>query len=116
MCTRSGRWVVSLFQSFDFIKAKVEKHLSSSMLPTIYTMANSTSFTYFKKLKESNRDVVTRHHILVKGFKSKGGAIHAATFDFIVSLNMLGWQSRSLALNNSPTIITWISTLWVLPK
>jgi hypothetical protein len=29
---------------------------------------------------------------------------------------MLGWQSRSLALNNSPTIITWISTLWVLPK
>jgi hypothetical protein len=116
MCTTSGRWVVSLFRSFDFIKAKVEKHLSSSMLPTIYTMANLASFTYFKKLKESNQNVVTRRHILVKGFKSKGGAIHVAAFDFIVCLNMLGWQSRSLALNNSPTIISWTSTLWVLPK
>jgi hypothetical protein len=26
MCTRSGRWAMSLFQSFDFIKTKVEKH------------------------------------------------------------------------------------------
>ncbi len=89
MWTTSGRWVVRIFRSFDFIKAKVEKHLSSSMLPTIYTMANSASFTYFRKLKESNRDIVTRHHILVQGFKSKGNAIHVAAFDFIVSLNMM---------------------------
>jgi hypothetical protein len=70
-------------QNFDFIKAKVEKRLSSSMLPTICTMANSTNFTYFRKLKESIRNVVTRCHILVKGFKSKGGAIHVIAFDFI---------------------------------
>jgi hypothetical protein len=116
MCTTSGRWVVNLFRSFDFIKAKVKKHLSSSMLPTIYTIANSSSFTYLRKLKDSNWKVVTRHYILVKGFKSKGGAIHAPTFYFIVRLNMFGWQSRSLALNNSLTIISWTSTLWVLPK
>jgi hypothetical protein len=88
MRTTSGRWVMNLFQSFDFIKAKVEKHLSSSTLPTIYTMANSTSFTYFGKLRENIQDVITRHHILVKGFKSKGGAIHTIAFYFIVSLNM----------------------------
>jgi replication fork clamp-binding protein CrfC len=75
-------------QSFDFIKTKVKKHISSSMLPIIYTMANSTSFTYFRKLKESIQNFVTRCHILVKGFKSKGGAINAIAFYFIVSLNM----------------------------
>jgi hypothetical protein len=75
-------------QNFDFIKAKVENHLSSSMLPTICTMANSTNFTYFRKLKESIQNVVTMCHILVKRFKSKGDAIHVTTFDFIVSLNM----------------------------
>jgi hypothetical protein len=26
------------------------------------------------------------------------------------------WQLRSLALSTSPTIISWSSTLWVLPK
>ncbi len=26
------------------------------------------------------------------------------------------WQSRSLTLSNSPTIISWSSTLWILPK
>ncbi len=87
----SGRWVVSLFQSFDFIKANVKKHLSSSTLPTICTIANSTNFTYFEKLKESTRNVVTTHHILVKGFKSKGGVIRVAAFDFIVNLNMPCW-------------------------
>jgi hypothetical protein len=85
----SARWVVNLFQSFEFIKAKVDKHISSSTLPTIYTMANSSNFTYFGKLEESTQDAITRHHILVKGFKSKGGAIHIVAFDFIVSLNML---------------------------
>jgi hypothetical protein len=29
-----------IFWSFDFIKVKVDKHLSSSTLPTMYTMAN----------------------------------------------------------------------------
>jgi hypothetical protein len=88
MHTTSARWVINLFRSFDFIKAKVEKHFSSSTLPTICTMANSTNFTYFEKLEENIRNVVTRCHILVKGFKSKGGAIHVVAFDFIVSLNM----------------------------
>jgi hypothetical protein len=88
MRTTSGRWVVSLFSSFEFIKAKVEKHLSSSMLPTICTMANSTNFTYSRKLEESTRNLVPRHHILVKGFKSKEGAIHVVAFYFIVNLNM----------------------------
>jgi hypothetical protein len=88
MCTTSGRWVASLSKKIDFIRAKVEKHFSSSMLPTIYTMANSTNFTYFRNIKESIRNVDTRCHILVKGFKSKGGAIHATAFDFIVSFNM----------------------------
>jgi len=46
----SARWVVNLFQNFEFIKAKVDKHISSSTLPTIYTMANSSNFTYFGKL------------------------------------------------------------------
>jgi hypothetical protein len=51
MCTTSGKWVVSLLQSFDFIKANKKKRLSFSTLPTTCTMANSTSFTYSKKLQ-----------------------------------------------------------------
>ncbi len=47
----SGKWVVSLLGSFDYIKARIEKNLSSSMLPTIYTMANLASFTYSRKVK-----------------------------------------------------------------
>jgi len=116
MCTINERWVVSLLWNVDFIKAKIMKHFSSSTLPTIYTMANSINFTYPRKLEKNIRNIVTRHHILVKGLKSKGGAICIATFDFIVSLDMPSWQLRSLALNNSPAIISWSSTLLGLPK
>jgi hypothetical protein len=84
----NDRWVVSLLWNVNFIKAKIMKHFSSSTLPTIYTMANSINFTYFKKLEENTWDIITRHHILVKGLKSKGGAICTTTFDFIVSLDM----------------------------
>jgi len=72
----------------DFIKAKVKKHLSSSMILTICTMANSTNFTYFGKLEENTQNPFTSHHILVTRFKSKGGVIHVVAFNFIVSLNM----------------------------
>jgi hypothetical protein len=68
-------------------KNQSNKHLSSSTLPTICTMANLTNFTYHGKLEESTWNVVTRHHILVKRFKSKRGVTHVS-FDFIVILNM----------------------------
>jgi len=42
MCTINGRWVV--FRGFDFIKVKIDKHLSSSMLLTIYTTTNSICY------------------------------------------------------------------------
>ncbi len=71
MGTTIGRWVVSLLWSFDLVKAKVEKHLSSSMLPIIHTMANSTNLMYLGKLKTNIEDVVTRHHIMVNGLVSK---------------------------------------------
>jgi len=43
--------VMSLLQKFDFIKAEVEKHFSSSTIPIIYNMASSTKFTYIGELK-----------------------------------------------------------------
>jgi hypothetical protein len=43
--------VMSLLQSFDFIKVEVEKHFSSSTIPIIYNMASSTKFTYIGELK-----------------------------------------------------------------
>ncbi len=73
-------------------------------------------FHISRKLEENTQYIITRHHILVKGLKSKIAAICIATFDFIVSLDMPCWQLRSLALSNSPTIISWSYTLWVLPK
>jgi hypothetical protein len=79
---------VSLLWSFDLVKAKVEKHFSSSMLPIIYTMASSTNLTYSRKLETNIRDVVTRHHIFANGLVSKGGTIQAVAFDLIVSWNM----------------------------
>ncbi len=79
---------MSLLWSFDFIKAKVEKHLPSSMMPIICTMANLTNLTYSRKLKTNIRVVVTRHHILVNGLVSKGGTIQVDAFDLIVTLNV----------------------------
>ncbi len=43
MCKTVGKWVVSQLCNFDFIKAKVDKHFSSSTLPIICTMANSNT-------------------------------------------------------------------------
>jgi hypothetical protein len=79
---------MSLLWTFDFIQARVEKHLSSSTLYIICTMANLTNLTYSGKMETNIRDVVTRHHILVNGLVSKGGTIQAAAFDLIVTLNM----------------------------
>ncbi len=71
---------------FGFIKAMVEKQLSSYMMFIIYIMANSTNFTYYRKLETNIQDVVIRHHFLIKGFKSKVGTIYVVTFIFIMSL------------------------------
>jgi hypothetical protein len=59
MRTTIGRWVVNLLRSFDFIKARIEKHLSSSMLHIICTMANLANLTYSGKLETTIQDVVT---------------------------------------------------------
>jgi hypothetical protein len=103
MHTTNGKWVVSLLWSLDFIKAKVEKQGSSSTLPTTCTIASSTNFTYSRKLETRIQDVVTRHHILVRRFVSKGGGHACVTFDFIVNLNMPCWHSRSFAFKSSST-------------
>ncbi len=39
MCTTCGKWVKKPLQRFYIIKSKLDKHASSSMLPTIYTTA-----------------------------------------------------------------------------
>jgi hypothetical protein len=59
MCITIDKWVVNQFQSLDFIKAKVEKHLSSSTLHIICTMANLTGFTYSKKLKKQTFKILS---------------------------------------------------------
>ncbi len=69
----NGKWVMNLLWNFDLIKTRVEKHFSSSLLPTICTMVNLANFTYFGKMETSIQNVTTRCHILVKGLKSKGG-------------------------------------------
>ncbi len=70
------------------MKANVEKLCSSFTLPTICIMAILANFTYFRKLHIKTQDVITKCHILVKGLVSKGGAMNAVAFDFIVNLNM----------------------------
>ncbi len=79
---------MNLLQNFDFMKTKVKKHMSSSILPTICAITNSTNFTYFGKVDANIQNVVTRHHILIEGLVSKGGTIHHVVFDFIMNLNM----------------------------
>jgi hypothetical protein len=49
MRTMDGKWVVNLLWSLDFINAKVEKHLSSSTLPTTCTITNLANLTYLGK-------------------------------------------------------------------
>jgi hypothetical protein len=89
-----------MLRSFDFIKAKIEKHLSSSTLSNICTMTNLTNFTYSRKLKTNIQNVFTRHHMWIKGLMSKGGTIQDVTFDFVVNLNLLCWQSKALAFRS----------------
>lgn len=85
-----------LIVEFGFIKAMVEKQLSFYMMFIICVMANSTNFTYYRKLETNIQDVVIRHHILIKGFKSKRGTIYVVTFVFITSLKChVGNQGHS---------------------
>ncbi len=65
------KWKISSdpIVEFGFIKTMLEKQLSSYMIFIIYIMANSTNFTYYRKLKTNIQDVFIRHHILIKGFK-----------------------------------------------
>jgi hypothetical protein len=88
MRTTRSRWVMHLLQSFEFMKAKVEKHMSSSTLLTICVITNSPNFTYSKKFNVNIQNVVIRHHIIIEGLVSKGGTIHVVAFNFIVNLNM----------------------------
>jgi hypothetical protein len=109
------KWIVSLLWSFDLIKAEVEKHVSSSTLLIIYNMASSTKFTYIGELKTNIWNLVTRHHVQVKKWMSKGGTIQDVGFDFIMSLNMPCWQSISVVFRTSCTLISCSFTLCVLP-
>jgi hypothetical protein len=43
---------------FGFIKSMVEKQLSFYIMFIIYVMANSTNFTYYRKLETNIQDVV----------------------------------------------------------
>jgi hypothetical protein len=103
MRTMSGKWVVNLLWNLDFINARVKKHLSSYPLPTACTITNLANLTYLGKLVTKMQDVVTKCHILLKGFMSKGRAKQFVAFDFIVNLNMLYWPSRSFAFQSSCT-------------
>jgi hypothetical protein len=105
-----------MLQSFDFMKANVEKLHPFFTLPTICTMAISTNFTYSRKLQIKTQDVVTKCDILVKGLMSKGGAMNVVAFDFIINLNMPYWLSRSLALRISSTKVSTPSNKCVLLK
>jgi len=60
-------------QSLDFINSKVDKHLSSSMLPTTYIITNSTNLTYWGKLVFRLQNVITSRHILMQGLVSNEG-------------------------------------------
>ncbi len=60
---------MSLLPNVNFIKARTEKHLSSSTLFITCTTVNSIGFTYSWKLENNIQDVVTRHHILVKSIQ-----------------------------------------------
>lgn len=88
MCTMSDKWVVNLLWSLDFINVTTKKRLSSSTLPTTCTITNLVNLTYLGKLVTKMWDVVTKHHILVKGFMSKGGAKQFVAFYFIINLNV----------------------------
>jgi hypothetical protein len=91
--------VVNILWSYNFIKPKhLDKHLLFFMLFTICTMVNSTNFTYLGSWKQLLK--MLSQGATFKKFNSKGGTIHFAIFDFIVSLKMFFLQSRSLALKS----------------
>jgi len=53
-------------------------------------------------------------HILIRGLVSKGEAMHAIAFYFIINLNMFCWLSRWLALRTSSTKVSTPSNNCVL--
>ncbi len=58
LCKHVHKWQMGngFVANFHFIKDNVEKHLTSSTLPTIYTMVNY--FTYFKRKLQKNAEDV----------------------------------------------------------
>ncbi len=100
----------------DFINTKINKHLSSSTLPTTCTIANLANLTYLGKLVIRMWDVVTSRHILVGRLMSNGGAMHAIALDFIVNLKSPCWHSRSPTLRNLKTLTSCPFKVEVLPQ
>jgi len=57
---------------FGFIKSMVEKQLSFYIMFIIYVMANSTNFTYYRKLETNIQDVVKGTAFWLKDSSQKG--------------------------------------------
>lgn len=91
--TTSGKWVLPLW-SLNFINTKIDKHLSSSMLPTTCTITNSTNFTYWGKLVIRMRNVVTSCYNLMKWLVSNKGrhACHCISFHCQFEQSLLAFK------------------------
>ncbi len=101
-----GGWVMSLFPNVNFIKARTEKHLSSSTLFITYTMGNSIGFTYLGKLENTIQDVVTRHHILVK-------SIQEFLYHDIFCIHVVGFAIIENYFKNFKAFVKKHITIWL---
>jgi hypothetical protein len=81
-----NKWHMSSEPIVEFELHKNQHRKTPFIFHVACTMTNSANFTYSRRLQTNTQDVVIRHHILVKGLMSKGGAMHVIAFNFIVNL------------------------------
>jgi hypothetical protein len=96
----------NLLHNLSFVETSVEKLCSSSKNPTNPRTSTTTIFANFKNslsylINKALLLIVT--YILIIKFMSKGSPIAFGAFDFIISLNMLAYKPKMLALKGSTT-------------
>ncbi len=114
ICTTSGKWVVSILWSYNFIKTKTYKHLLSFMLFIICTMVNSINFTYLGSWKQLLKMLSWGATFWLKYLIQKG-----APYILPYLISLWAWNAFFAIKVTSIkefllTIIFCSSTLWVL--
>ncbi len=115
MFTTKSKCVVNQFHNFDFIKDKVEKQHSFSMLPKTITIATFINAKYSKSWWCKKVLNVILNYSLVIGLHGNGGSNRSSMVVFHNNFEKKNWNIKSPFIKKSKDLhplIFWANELF----